>query len=223
MLIAEDLLLLLTRDDGKPENAFAYSAYGYAAGNITDLALRGRLTLSDHKDPRVSISDPTPTGEPALDAALARLSDRDGKRVSSLVTDKRVAAEDEVVAGLQRAGVIEVEPKRLLGLVGERRPVADPTRERDLRDRLRLVLAGSSASPAESTLLALLCGLDMAPKVLAQETVLSKRELKKRIEAITEEATTGSDVSAAVRRAVSSMNTAIMTAAIVPTITAATS
>lgn len=220
MLIAEDLLLLLTRDDGKPENAFAYAGYGYAAGNITDLVMRNRVTLSDDKNPRVTVVDASPTGEAPLDAALVRLAQRDGKRLSSFITDKRVAAEDEIVESLQRAGVIEVEPKRMLGLIGERRPVADPIRERDLRERLRIVLAGAEATPAESTLLSLLCGLDMAPRVLKDETELSKRQLTKRIDEITEEVRTGEAVDAAVRRAVASMNAAIMTAAIVPTMTA---
>ena len=42
MLIAEELFLLLRRDDGKPESAMAQRGYGLAAAVIADLVVAGR-------------------------------------------------------------------------------------------------------------------------------------------------------------------------------------
>ena len=43
MLIAEELFLLLRRDDGKPESASAQRGYGLAAAVITDLVLAEKV------------------------------------------------------------------------------------------------------------------------------------------------------------------------------------
>ena len=217
MLIAEELFLLLRRDDGKPESVTAQRGYGLAAAVVTDLVLAGRVTLSDDKDPRMSVLQPGPVGHPALDAAMSRLEQRDGKKLSSLVTDRRVAAEKELASALAAAGVIGVEEKRALGLVPARYPVRDPEPERRLREQLRTVLSGGTPRVEDSTLLAILQGLGIAPKVLADERgTLGRRELKRRIEEVSTEVQAGE----AVARAVAAMNTAIMTAAILPAVAA---
>lgn len=217
MLIAEELFLLLRRDDGKPENAWAQRGYGFAAALVTDLVVAERVTLSDDKDPRMTVLVPGPAGHPALDAAMARLEQRDGKKLSSLVTDGKVDREDELAAALAAAGVIRVEEKRALGLVPERYPVVDPEPERRVRERLRTVLVGGTASPADAALLAILQGLDIAPQVLADERGdLGKKDLRRRIEEVSADVAAGD----AVGRAVAAMNTAMMTAVIVPIVVA---
>jgi hypothetical protein len=217
MLIVEELFLLLRRDDGKAESASAQNGYGLAAAVITDLVLAERVTLSDDKDPRMSVIVRGRTGSQVLDAALARLEERDGKKLSSLVTDRKLAVEGHVAAALAAAGVIAVEEKRALGLVPARYPMLDPEPERRVRERLRVVLAGGTSSAGDSTLLAILQGLGIAPKVLADETgSLGRRDLKRRIEEVATEVPAGE----AVRKAVQAMNTAIMTAAILPAIAA---
>lgn len=217
MLIAEELFLLLRRDDGKPENTWAQRGYGLAAALVTDLVVAERLTLSDDKDPRMTVLVPGPAGHPALDAAMTRLEQRDGKKLSSLVTDGKVDREDELAAALAAAGVIRVEEKRALGLVPERYPVVDPEPERRVRERLRTVLVGGTASPADAALLAILQGLDIAPQVLAAERGdLGKKDLGRRIEEVSADVAAGD----AVGRAVAAMNTAMMTAVIVPIVVA---
>jgi hypothetical protein len=183
MLIAEELFLLLRRDDGKPESATAQRGYGLAAAVITDLVVAERITLSEDKDPRMTVLVPGPVGQPALDAAMVRLEQRDGKKLSSLVP--------------------------------ERYPVRDPEPERRIRERLRTVLLGGTPTPADASLLCILQGLEMAPKVLEVEKgTLGRRELKKRIEEVSSDVVAGD----AVAKAVVAMNTAIMTAVIIPTV-----
>jgi hypothetical protein len=217
MLIAEELFLLLRRDDGKAESATAQNAYGLAAAVITDLVLAERITLSDDRDPRMSVLHHAATGHPVLDAGLARLRERDGKKLSGLVTDRKLALEGTIAASLVRAGVITIEEKRALGLVPARYPMLDPEPERRVRERLRVVLAGGTPSAGDSTLLAILQGLGIAPKVLAEEKgTLGGRELKRRIEEVATEVLAGE----VVRKAVQAMNAAIMTAAVLPAIAA---
>jgi hypothetical protein len=215
MLIAEELFLLLRRDDGKPESATAQRAYGLAAAVVTDLVVAERVTLSDDKDPRLTVLVPGPVGHPALDAAMARLEQKDGKKLSSLVTDSRVAVERELAAALSAAGVVDVEEKRALGLVPEKYPVRDPEPERRVRERLRVVLQGGTPTPADASLLSILQGLGLAPKVLEEEKgTLGRRDLKKRIEEVSTDVVAGE----AVARAVAAMNTAIITAVVVPVV-----
>ncbi|GAA1451152.1 hypothetical protein GCM10009641_85060 [Mycobacterium cookii] len=213
MLIAEELFLLLRRDDGKPESAMAHRGYGFAAALLTDLVVAGRITLSDDKDPRMSIPHAGPVGHPALDAAMTRLEARDGKKLSSLVTDGKLAREAELARALRAAGVIRIEEKRVLGLVPESYPVVDPEPERRVRERLRTVLLGGTPSTGDAALLAILQGLGLAPKVLEDEKgVLGNEELAQRIEEASGDVATGD----AVGKAVAAMNTAMMTAVILP-------
>ena len=215
MLIAESLFLLLRRDDGKPENAMAQRGYGLSAAIVTDLVLAERITLSDDKDPRMSVLVADATGHPALDAALHRLGERDGKKLSSLVTDSKVGVEAKVAEALAAAGVIEVEEKRAMGLVPAKYPVLDPEPERRVREQLRVVLAGGTPQPEDATLLAILQGLQVAYKVLEEERgTLGRKDLKRRIEEVSTEVKAGE----AVAKAVAALNTAIMTAAIIPAI-----
>jgi hypothetical protein len=87
MLIAEDLLLLLTRDDtGQPVAGSQTLAFGLAGGVLVELALAGRVDIAAAgdrvKEGRVVIRDPSPTGDELLDEALAALCQREGKKPS---------------------------------------------------------------------------------------------------------------------------------------------
>ena len=206
MLIAEELFLLLRRDDGTPEVWSAQRGCGLAAAVITDLVLAGHVTLSDDKDPRVSVLRPGPAGHPALDAAMARLEACEGKKLSSLVTDRQVAVEQQVAAALTADGIVRTEEKRVLGLVPAKYPVLDPAPERRVREHLRAALVGSTPRTEDATLLAILQALGVAPKVLAKEKgTLGRRDLEQRIKEISAEVEAGDAVS----RAVATMNSAI--------------
>ncbi len=91
----------------------------------------------------------------------------------------------------------------------------DPEPERRVREQLRVVLQGGTPQPADSTLLAILQGLGVARKVLADEAgTLGRKDLTARIEEVSNDVEAGE----AVAKAVAAMNTAIMTAVIVPAV-----
>ncbi|GAB3252075.1 GPP34 family phosphoprotein [Alteromonas gracilis] len=218
MLITEELFLLLRRDDGRAESAAAQNGYALAGAVVTDLILAERITLTEEKNPRVHVLPGDPTGHPALDQALQRLGERNGKRLSGLVTDRRLNVEEPTALVLAHHRIIGIEPKRGLGLIPAKYPVLDPRPEAETRERLRAVLAGAEQpSVPDSALLSILQGVDLAHRVLKAESGgLAKRHLKQRIEAVAQQVPTGT----AVAKAVQAMNTAMMTAIIVPAVVA---
>jgi hypothetical protein len=196
MLVAEQLFLLLRRDDGRAEVGSGFEIYGLTGALLTDLVTAGHLTLSDDKDPVVHVTASGPVGHPVLDAALDRLRAKDGRTLSRLVLDTSLSPGESVVRSLVAAEVIGIEPKRMLGLVPARYPVRDPGPERALRERLRAVLAGATPAPNEAALLGLLKGLTIAGRVLkAEKGTLGRRELDHRINEVTGDAVVGTVVS----------------------------
>lgn len=219
MLITEELFLLLRRDDGKPESAVAQNGYGLAGAVISDLVLAEQVTVTDDKDPRLSVVSGAHADHPVLSAALERLRAKDGKKLSALVTDSKLNPEQNVVRSLAETGVIRITEKRALGLVPEKYPAVDAAPEQALRERLRTVLAGGTPQPADGVLLSVLQGIDLVTKVLQDEKgELSKKDLKRRIAEVSEESVAGHAVASAVQ----AMNAAIMTAVIIPAVVTST-
>lgn len=215
MLICEELFLLLRRDDGKAESAWAYNGYGLAAAVLTDLILAARITLGEDKDPRVTVVGDQPVGDPVLDQVLELVRTKDGKKLSSLVTDGKLDVTQLVADALQARGIIDIEDKRALGLVPAKYPVADPVPERQVRERLRTVLAGGTATPSDATLLAILQGLSLTTTVLAEEARgMSKKQLKERTKEIAHDSAAG----LAVGKAVETMNVILMAVVFTPVI-----
>lgn len=212
---AVEIFLLLTNDGGGPASWGTQTSWALSAATIADLLVEERVTLDERKDPRVHVVDATPTGRTVLDTVLVRVAEKDGTKLSSLVQDRKLNPEDDVVKTLVDDGVIEVVPKRMLGLVAEKRPTLDPRPEREIRERLRTVLDGGRPTPTDATLLAILQGLGVVKKVLAEESDgMSSRDLERRVKEASDEVAVG----AAIKRAMDVLNAAIFTAVIVPVV-----
>ncbi len=206
MLISEELLLLLSKDDGTNE-AFVYRDYGMTAAAIADLMAAGHVILSEDRTPRLRIVVPGPARHPALTAMLERLTPKDGRKIDSILMWDSIHPTRDVAEGLRDAGVIDIRERRLLGLVPTRFPTLDPQPERELRERLAAVIAGDvRANENDVVLLGILQGMDVARRVLRDEVGdLKGRALKARIEAIIEE----SPIGDALRRTIRAMATII--------------
>ncbi|HKJ12414.1 MAG TPA: GPP34 family phosphoprotein [Ornithinimicrobium sp.] len=210
---AAELFLLLTNDEGGPASWGTQTGWALSAATIADLLLDQRVWLNEGEDPRLEVIDATPTGQPVLDMVLARAVEKEGTKLSTLVQDSKMNPEPEVVAELARLGVVDVVPKRLLGLVPEKRPTVDPGPEREIRQRLRAVLIGGQPSASDATLLAILQGLGVAKKVLAGESEgMSTKQLQRRVEEASREVPVGE----ALKRAIDSLNAAIIAAVVIP-------
>ena len=221
MLIVEELHMLLLRPDGRVESSVSVNRlYGEVAAVIVDLALHGRLTMANEKNPVVEIVSTEPTGNPILDTTLERLVPLRGKRLQSLVVRPKLDPLEVVVESLVVQGVLIRGERGFFGWGSARTPESDSTPERALRARLAAVLAGTLApTKADLALLSILQNLNAAHAILRDECGgLSSRDLKKRIE----ELTAGSAAGDAVARAVSAAITAALMAAMTPVVVAAT-
>ncbi|WP_447648311.1 GOLPH3/VPS74 family protein [Microbacterium forte] len=221
MLIVEELHMLLLRPDGRVESAVSVNRlYGEVAAVIVDLALHGRIAVSDEKNPVIEIVSTDPTGNPILDTTLQRLVPLRGKRLQSLVVRPKLDPLEIVVESLIVQGVLVRGERGFFGWGSARTPESDSTPEQALRARLAAVLAGTGApTQADLALLAILQNLNAAHAILREECGgRSSRDLKKRIEQLT----AGSRAGDAVAKAVNDAITAAMVAIVTPTIVAAT-
>ena len=90
MLLAEDLLLLVTNDatgrlsvSGEPVDA------GLCGAHLAELTLRGQVDVSGDQDQgrrgRIIVRDPSPPGNEVLGAALQTLVKRQGRMPSAVI------------------------------------------------------------------------------------------------------------------------------------------
>ena len=201
MLICERLFLLLTKDSGSFETS--NSTYGLNGALLIDLLLAGRIALGEGRNPRVSIVSSAPTSHPVLDRALQTLPDRNGKRVSSLVSWGELNPARDIAASLSAAGIITVDTSGFFGSLSPKYPTVDPVPEQQLRSHIYAVLRGEQiALEADCTILSILQGLGIAARILPlAQTRLSRGNLKRRIKEISQSNPAGSAVSRAVNAA----------------------
>lgn len=209
MLIAEDLLLLLTDDrTGKTSVAAQRLAFALAGAVLVDLVMLGRLEITQSGSrARVAVTDGPPVGDPLLDGALERIA---GKRqpvaAQAVVTTLARDLADALRARLVARGILREEHGRVLGIFPTHAwPAADSTHEDALRRALwDVIVVGRAPSDREVCLVALLQAVDQVPKQFTVEG-MSARQLRSRAAAMSE-GNVGGD---AVRRAVQATEAAV--------------
>ncbi|GAB3418522.1 GOLPH3/VPS74 family protein [Flindersiella endophytica] len=216
MLIAEDILLLLTDDEtGKSITDSTRVDYALAGAVLLELAEHGKVDVAGPDGPvkkgRLYVRDPAPTGSAELDAGLAVIAEKD-RRPQDVVGKLAKGLRDRLLNGLASRGVLRREQGKILGLFPTTRwPAADSAHEQDLRGRLHAVLVvGSTPDPRTAAVISLLWAIDAVPKVVAGLAGVDKRMVKQRAKAIAK----GEWASDAVRKAVEAVNQAVMTAVV---------
>jgi hypothetical protein len=211
MLIAEDLLLLLTDDEtGKPVVDTTELDLGLAGAVLIDLAELDRVEVAGSgeavKEGRLFVSDPTRTGEAVLDETLNRAYERGPKKPSSLLPHLTKGLSDALYAGLADRGIVRAEEGRVLGVFPRRQwPATDSTHEDQLRRGLHEVLVvGREPTVHEAMLVTVLYALEQVPKVIDGAGV-DKRRVRERAKAIAE----GEFAGEAVRKAVEAVRAAV--------------
>jgi hypothetical protein len=146
MLLAEDLLLLVT-DDGSGQLTVpaAQVDAGLGGANLVELALMNKVDLSaegdDGRPGRVVVRDSSPTGDDVLDAALAILAANQGKKPSAVIRPLSKNLREALYERLAAAGVIRAERGRILGIFPTRTwPAQDASHEAQVRDLLTQAL-----------------------------------------------------------------------------------
>ena len=206
MLLAEDLLLLVTDDatgrlsvSGEPVDA------GLGGANLAELTLRGKVDVSGDQDPgrrgRIIVRDPSPPGDEVPDAALQTLVKRQGRKPSAVIRLLGKNLRPVLYQRLVASGVLRAGQGRALGIFPTRTwPAQDPSHEAEVRQLVTQALI-HSAAPDERTaaLIALLHALKCEHKVVDPRACqLSRRQLRKRAAEIAQ----GNWTSEAVRKAI---------------------
>jgi hypothetical protein len=225
MLIAEDLLLLVTDDTSGKLSAQADQVdAGLGGALLVELTLMNKVDLTregdEGKPGRLVVRDSAPTGDPVLDAALTTVADRHGKKPAAAIKPLSKNLRRTLYERLAANGIVRAEEGRILGLFPTHRwPAQDAGHEAQVRERLTEALVQRVTPDARTAaLVALVHALQCEHKVVdPQRHELSKRELRSRAEDIAK----GDWASAAVRKTIDEMNAAVMTAIVAATVTSA--
>jgi hypothetical protein len=223
MLIAEDLLLLLTDDTtGRPVVEGSTLDLALSGAALVELAVLDKVDVAGQGEPvkegLLFVRDATPTGEPALDETLRRVIDRGPKKPASLLPHLTKGLREALLERLVDRGVLRAEEGRILGVIPRRQwPAADSTHEDQLRRGLHDVLVvGRTPSEHEALLVSLLCAVDQAQKVVDGPEV-DKRQVRDRAKAIAEGEFAGQAVHKAVEAVQAAVYTSIFAAGVAAT------
>jgi len=216
MLLAEDLLLLVTDDaSGRLSVPGAQADAGLGGANLVELTLLGNVDVAGEQDPgkpgRVIVRDPSPPGDEILDAALRTVSARQGSKPSAVIRPLGKNLRPVLYQRLAASGVLRAGRGRALGIFPTRTwPAQDPSHEAEMRQLVTQALVQPSA-PDERTaaLIALLHALKCEHKVVDPRPYqLSRRQLRARAAEIAQ----GNWASEAVRKAIDEMMAAVAAA-----------
>lgn len=206
MLIAEDLLLLLTDDISGQLLAPAEQVdVGLAGAILVELTLLNRVDLSRAGDAgkpgRIIVRDHSPTGDEVLDGALRILHPLQGKKPSGVIKPLGTNLRRTLYERLVRSGVIRAEKGKIIGLFPIHTwPSLDARHEAEVRGLVIQALVQRTTPDARTAaLIALLHALRREHLIVFPRRYdLSKRELRARAEEIAR----GNWASDAVRKAI---------------------
>ena len=216
MLLAEDLLLLVTDDaSGRLSVPGVQADAGLGGANLVELTLRGQVDVAGEQDPgkpgRIIVRDPSPPGDEVLDTALQTLVARQGSKPSAVIRPLGKNLRPVLYQRLAASGVLRAGRGRALGIFPTRTwPAQDPSHEAEMRQLVTQALVQPSA-PDERTaaLIALLHALKCEHKVVDPRPYqLSRWQLRARAAEIAQ----GNWASEAVRKAIDEMMAAVAAA-----------
>ncbi|MCZ4561587.1 GPP34 family phosphoprotein [Rhodococcus sp. IEGM 1401] len=222
-LIAEDLLLLLLDDDsGKPLADSTKLPRVLAGALVVELAMTGSLRITG-PDEQIKKDHVVVAGSRPEDEFLRRVFDLVASASRPMKPQKVIEKSQknlakELAARLVAQGCVTEKKDKVWGLFPTTTwPAQDTSREKVLRDALRSALVdGTTPSPHTAALISLISAVDLTHKVIEDA---DKKLLKRRAKEIAE----GEWAGAAVRKAVSDVNAAVMAAVMVPVIVSTTS
>lgn len=217
MLIAEELLLLVT-DDGTGKLTVSSHEVDVALGGalLIELTLMQRVDVAgegEHvRQGRLVVKDAGPTGIDLLDEALEKIARKQGKKPQDVVTSLVKTLRPRLYERLAKQGVLSEQRVKTLGLFPATRwPAHDSAHEEALRRGLETALRnGLAGEPRTAALVSLLHALKAVHKAISPEAVgMSKHDLNASAKRISE----GDWASAAVRKAIESINATVAIAA----------
>lgn len=199
--VEEILLLFLDDETGKFENMY-YEEFKYALAGavLMDLALRSKIDTDLEK---LAVVDPTPTGEEILDKFLSAIAESDEEKNTfywvSEIAKSGAEIRDKALESLVNRGILRVEEKKILWVIGVRRyPTVDDTQEKEVRRRLiELLNSDEIPSPHDVVLVSLADTFELFPQILGE---YEAKKLAPRIEQISRLDLIGQSVSHVLKR-----------------------
>jgi hypothetical protein len=216
MLLAEDLLLLVTDDaSGRLSAPGAQVDAGLSGANLVELTLMSKVGISGEEDQgrrgRIIVRDPSPVGDDILDAALQVLIKRQGSKPSTVVRPLSKNLRRALYERLASSGVIRAGRARALGIFPTRTwPTEDPSHEARVRQLItQALIQQTGPDPRTAALIALLHALKCEHKIVDPKAhQMTRRQLRARAAEIAE----GNWASEAVRKAIDDMIAAVAAA-----------
>ena len=195
------MLLFLDDESGKFENMY-YEEFKYALAGavLMDLAVRSKV---DTDLETLSVVDPSPTGEEILDVFLNRIA-QEGEDKNTFFWVSEIAKSgaeirDKALESLVNRGILKVEEKKILWVIGVRRyPTVDDTQEKEVRRRIiDLLNSDDIPSPHDVVLISLADTFELFPEIVGE---YEAKKLKPRIEQISKLDLIGQSVSHVLKR-----------------------
>jgi hypothetical protein len=216
MLLAEDLLLLVTDDaSGRLSAPAAEVDVALGGANLVELTLMNKVGLSGAWDRgragRIIVRDPSPTGDEVLDAALRIISGHQGSKPSTVVRPLGKNLRRKLYERLVLSGVVRAEQSKVFGVFRARRwPAQDASHEAQVRRLIIQALVQQTTPEARTAaLIALVHALRYEHKIVdPRECGLSGQELRARAEEIAE----GTWAAEAIRQAIGQMIAVVVAA-----------
>lgn len=204
LTLAEELTLLAYDDESGKSTAGSYFDYGLGGALLAELALTGKVSLADKK---VTVVDPTPTGDAMLDAALNTIASSSARKPQRWVEQLRKGTKDTVLRRLVDAGMLREESgKVLLVFSTTKYPARDTVPELEVRQRLTAaIVEGRIPEERTLTLAVLVNACGMGPKVFP---TLDKKALRRKLN----ELTAGNWAAKATKEAIEAVQAAVMAA-----------
>lgn len=212
------MLLALCEEKGTMNGT--YVEYATAGAIAAELLMLGHIKVDrDNKD-KVAVVDDSSTGDPLLDEALMMISEAKRQRKLKDWIQKLGGIKDlkhKVAHALAADGIVASEKEKVLWLF-ERRvyPEVNPKPEQQLRQAMRDVVLSDDqeVEPRVAITVALANSVKLLPQVFSKQELKDRKQRIKQLE-------NGELVSKAAKEAVQAIEAAVMIAAIMPTIAAA--
>ncbi|MFD3327407.1 GPP34 family phosphoprotein [Streptomyces sp. NPDC058701] len=209
--LAEEIVLLSLDDESGSAKQRQAASWAVAGGILLELVLAGKIAVEGK---HLELVDTTPTGDPLLDSRTALVETwmrgRRKRRVTEWLTKDQSKAVAAALERLCERGVVVEEKRKALGVFPIRRyPEADAAVERELRDRLRVVvLEGAEPDTRTAGLIALIHSAKLHRLAFPDGQ-------RKEIAARMEEIATGQWAAGSVRSAIRDMQAAMVAVTVV--------
>ena len=211
LTFTEEIVLLALNDKTGAQLHLPVTAlsYGLAGAVLADLAVAGKI---DTDPERLTVLDPSPTGDPLLDPWLALITaEKKPRSVAhwlSVLADRQKEIEQPALDRLMARGILRREDKKILGDSGLRRsPTVAAQARTAVRTRLgELILGEDLPDPRDAILVSLLRGCRLTDHIFDGPEFAAREQ---RLATLAKMDLVGREVATATTEAIIALSTAM--------------